>query len=45
VGALSTPSTSVASADQDAVIVQNIEGEANATSDQTSSIEQGETGT
>ena len=39
---LSPDSTSIASADQDSVIVQNIEGSAQADADQTSSIEQGE---
>lgn len=39
---LSPDATSIASADQDSVIVQNIEGSAEANADQTSSIEQGE---
>ena len=39
---LSPDATSVASADQDSVIVQNIEGSAQADADQTSTIEQGE---
>jgi hypothetical protein len=39
---LSPDSTSVASASQESVIVQNIEGTAQADADQTSSIEQGE---
>jgi hypothetical protein len=40
---LSPGSTSLATADQDAVIVQTLQGLAQATSDQTSVIEQGET--
>ena len=40
---LSPGSTSYALADQDSVIVQTLQGVANATTDQTSSIEQGET--
>jgi len=39
---LSPDSTSIASANQDSVIIQNIEGSAQADADQTSSIEQGE---
>ena len=41
---LSPDATSIASADQDSVIVQNIEGSAQADADQTSTIEQGEEG-
>ena len=40
---LSPGSTSLAVADQDSVIVQTLQGIANATADQTSTIEQGET--
>ena len=40
---LSPGSTSLAVADQDSVIVQTLNGIANATTDQTSTIEQGET--
>ena len=40
---LSPNSLSLATADQDAVIVQTLQGLAQATSDQTSTIEQGET--
>ena len=39
---LSPGSTSIAIADQDSVIVQTLQGVANATTDQTSTIEQGE---
>ena len=40
---LSPDSTSLATADQDSIIVQTLQGVANATSDQSSTIEQGET--
>jgi hypothetical protein len=40
---LSPDATSMAVADQDSVIVQDMDAEANATADQTSTIEQGET--
>ena len=40
---LSPGATSIAVADQDSVIVQTLQGVANATTDQSSTIEQGET--
>jgi hypothetical protein len=40
---LSPGATSLAVADQDSVIVQTLQGVANATTDQSSTIEQGET--